>query len=100
MAKGREQYDWKSLETILSRAVLKNCSFRVNSLLSWFRVKCESAARDLENTQRNGNLFHPLLQKSVPEGNSRTRETNRGCSWLNETTVLQNSLQGLCISER
>lgn len=58
MAKGRVQHDAQFLETILSIAVLKKCSFRVNSLLSWPRVKCESAAKDLENAQKE---WKPIL---------------------------------------
>lgn len=57
MAKGREQRDAQFLETILSMAVLKNRSFRVNSLLSWPRVKCESAAKDLENAPKEWKPF-------------------------------------------
>lgn len=45
--------------------------------------------------RRNGNLFYPLSQKSLPEGNLPTLETNLGCLWLNETIVLWNS----CVSK-
>lgn len=57
MAKGREQRDSQFLGTVLSVAVLKKRSFRVNSLLSWPRVKYESAAKDLENAQKEWKPF-------------------------------------------
>lgn len=57
MAKGREQCDLQFLETILSIAVLKKCNFRENGLLSWPRVKYESAVRDLENALKEWKPF-------------------------------------------
>lgn len=91
MAKGRDQCDWEFLETVLSRTVLKKCSFTVNSLLPWPRVKCESAAKDLKNAQEGMETFSIPLQKSLPQGNLPT--LNHGYSLLNETIVLWNSPQ-------
>lgn len=93
MAKGREQCDSYFLETVLSTAVVKKRSFRVNSLLSWPRVKCESAAKDLENAQKEWKPFLPPYKSHSLRGLYQLQQQNRGYSLLNETIVLGNSLQ-------